>query len=96
MPTFTFMGLEKTDIAEDRRHFDIQLLTDQGLVTLSVAAERLDGLITRLQGIEYRASLLDPAKGQQPGEADRFASKSLTIIGLEVPRLKASLALFLV
>ena len=69
MPTFTVMGLEKTDIAQDRRHFDIQLRTDQGLITLSVAAESLDGLITRLQGIEYRASLLDPAKGQQAGEA---------------------------
>ena len=59
MPTFTFMGLEKTDIAEDRRHFDIRFRTDQGLVTLSVAAERLDGLITTLQGIEYRAPIAD-------------------------------------
>jgi hypothetical protein len=72
MPTFTFMGLERADMADDRRHFDIQFRTDQGPVTLSVAAERLDGLITTLQGIEYRASLLDPAKGQQAVEAGQL------------------------
>ena len=69
MSAFTVMGVEMADIAAERRRFDIQLKTDQGLVTLSVAAERLDGLISTLQGIEYRASLLEPAKGQRPGEA---------------------------
>jgi hypothetical protein len=72
MPTFTVIGFEGSVVDQDRRHFDIRLRTDQGLVTLSLAAERLDGLITTLQGIEYRASLLDPAKGQQPGEAGQI------------------------
>jgi len=68
MSTFVMTGLENAVMSEDRSCFDIQVRTDHGLVTLSVRARHLDELITRLQGLEYRASLLDPAKGNQPGE----------------------------
>lgn len=61
-------GIEKASVSADRNGFDIEFRTDQGPVTLTLNAGDLDALITLLEGIESRASLLDPAKGAMPGE----------------------------
>ena len=68
MPTYTITGMENAIIAKDRSQFDIRFQTNKGKVTMSISAAHLDTLITRLQELEYNASLLNPKIGLQPGE----------------------------
>jgi hypothetical protein len=70
MHAFQLTGMEDATFAnDDRSKLTLRFQTDQGLVALAMQAAHLDSLITMLQGIEYAASLMDPAKGQLPGEA---------------------------
>jgi hypothetical protein len=68
MSSYTVTGMEKADMSRDRSRFDVEFRTDQGPVTLTIQAKHLDALITCLQGLEYTASLLNPASGERAGE----------------------------
>jgi hypothetical protein len=68
MKKYLLTEIENVSVSADRSRFDIEFQTDQGPVTLSMNAAHLDALITTLQGIEYQASLLNPATGPLPGE----------------------------
>ena len=70
MHAFQLTGMEDATFAnDDRSKLTLRFQTDQGLVALAMQAAHLDSLITMLQGIEYAASLMEPSKGQLPGEA---------------------------
>ena len=75
MPKYTITGMENAIIAKDRSRFDIRFQTNKGKVTMSVSAAHLDTLITRLQELEYNASLLNPKIGLQPGEYAQIRAK---------------------
>ena len=77
MPSYKITGLEDATIAKDRSKFDIRFRTNKGKVTMSVSAAHLDALITTLQGLEYHATLLDPKKGQLPGELAEIRAETV-------------------
>ena len=75
MHRFHLTGLQKADISADRSQFAIELRTDQGPLTLTLNAEHLDHFITMLEGLEYTASLHQPAQGQLPGEMGQLRAR---------------------
>jgi hypothetical protein len=75
MKKYLLTGIEQATGSADRNRFDIEFQTDQGPVTLTVNAAHLDVLITTLQGLEYQASLLNPAKGALPGEVGQVRAE---------------------
>ena len=67
MQSFHITGIAKGLITADRTKFEINLMTDQGPLRLTISSGHFDALITSLQGLEYHASLMDPAN-RAPGE----------------------------
>jgi hypothetical protein len=75
MSSYTVTGMEKAEMSRDRSRFGIEFRTDQGPVTLTVQAEHLDALVTCLIDLEYKASILDPVGGPQPGEMGQIRTE---------------------
>lgn len=74
MTDHTLAAIEKVHFTQDRQSFVIELRTDKGPLRLSVTADVLDILISRLQGAEHQASLLDPVKGARAGERGQVSA----------------------
>lgn len=69
MTSYSWKGIEKASLSQDRTDASIQIRTDKGLIDLKLESKHLESLITTLEGLEYHASLLRPAKGALPGES---------------------------
>src|SRR5436190_23864405 len=68
MIEYLLTGVEGATMSADRSRFDIEFKTRAGPLVLCASAAHLGTLITCLQKFEHQALLLDPAKGQLPGE----------------------------
>src|SRR5436190_10060791 len=83
MIEYLLTGVEGATMSADRSRFDIEFKTRAGPLVLCASAAHLGTLITCLQKFEHQALLLDPAKGQLPGEPAQTRAKLVDDLTLQ-------------